>query len=320
MRLGALPKIDYGAHPLYGGMFEPDPALGEWMQGVLAPEIEKSAEDERLRVERFGYRYSWRDELTREIAEQGVSKRQLPASAIDRIHAIAGPRIELLQEKSRATRAATEHRKKTAWEGVFKGDELWTAVEQALSEMGVFEATATVFGADSAKLRSMAVLVNCPDPDWAGKLFRDVEVGAPPTAGFHIDSDCKCATKIVLYLNDVGPEQGPFSIVPGSHRWDEGSHDRVLRSAFDRTGNIVRSAKWRRSFLSLPKEMQTKAEFGGDMVPGSPEAQALLEAEQVMTGPRGQLNVFNIDAIHRGANVRAGERHSMLINIDPRWN
>jgi hypothetical protein len=56
------------------------------------------------------------------------------------------------------------------------------------------------------------------------------------------------------------------------------------------------------------------------MIPGSPEAEALLEAEQVMTGPRGQLNLFNPDAIHRGGNVTAGERHAMLIYIDPRWH
>ncbi len=56
------------------------------------------------------------------------------------------------------------------------------------------------------------------------------------------------------------------------------------------------------------------------MVPGSPEANDLLAQEQVMTGPRGQLNLFNPDAIHRGGNVRTGERHVLLVTLGPRWN
>jgi ectoine hydroxylase-related dioxygenase (phytanoyl-CoA dioxygenase family) len=197
---------------------------------------------------------------------------------------------------------------------------LWDAVDAALEKAGLYQATATVFDAPSAKLRSLSVLVNHPNQDWATRLYRDVDVEAPPTAGFHIDSDGKCFTKIVLYLTDVGADQGPFGVVPGSHRWGEGSRDRIFRSAFDRSPLVVRSAKLRRRFLSLPAEMQTKAEFGGDMIPGSPEAEALLQDEKVMTGPRGQLNLFNPDAIHRGGNVGTGERHVLLISIGPRWN
>jgi hypothetical protein len=321
MTLNALPTIDYAAHPLYGGMFEPIPELGEQMQTALAPIIEKTTEDEHARVERFGYRYSWRDAVSRELAEQGSATRRLPAAAIDAIHAAARSRLELLQGELRSVGDAGERsKKKTAWTGVDRGGELWTAAEQALLEMGLFEATATIFGAPSAKLYSMNVLVNYPDPNWTTRLFRDVEAGAPPTAGFHFDPDHRCSTKMVLYLNDVGPEQGPFGIVPGSHRWDERSQDRIYRSAFDRLGTVTRSAKLRQRFLSLPAEMRTKAEFGGDMIAGSPEAEALLEAEQVMTGPRGQLNLFNPDAIHRGGNVTAGERHVMLLYINPRWD
>jgi len=45
----------------------------------------------------------------------------------------------------------------------------------------------------------------------------------------------------------------------------------------------------------------------------------LLAQEQVMTGPRGQMNLFNPDAIHRGGNVRQGQRHVLLVSIGPRW-
>jgi hypothetical protein len=321
MALKELPKIDYGAHPLYGGMFERDTHLGERAAQLLAPLVEEAGQDEDRRAGAFGYNYRSNDALTEALAVDGFSRGQLPAAAIDPIAAAAQPHIEAVLARIAAARAAGEPIKyRTALEPAGADSPLWPLIDRAVADAGLYEATATVFDAPSAKLRGMGVLVNHPNQDWATRLWRDVEVEAPPTAGFHIDSDCKCFTKIVLYLTDVGPDQGPFGIVRGSHRWGEGGRDRVLRCAFDRSAMVVRSAKHRRRFLSLPAEMQTKAEFGGDMLAGSPEAEALLEAEAVMTGPRGQLNLFNPDAIHRGGNVKSGERHVILISVGPRWN
>ncbi len=87
----------------------------------------------------------------------------------------------------------------------------------------------------------------------------------------------------------------------------------------DKSDLVVRSAKKRRMFLSLPEEMRVKAEFGGDMLPGSPAAVALLAEEFVATGPRGQLNLFDPEGVHRGGNVRKGERRAILITTGPAW-
>ncbi len=318
-----LPRIDYGAHPLYGGMFKPDPRLGELMAQALQGLIEQTDEVEQQRAQQFGYRYRWNDERSQDLAVRGVSKAQLPNVTVDRLNSAAKPLIELIQARIAAARASGEPIKyKTALEPTSPTShpELWRLVDDALRDIGLHETTATVFDAPSAKLRSVAALVNHPNQEWATNLYRDVDVETPPTAGFHIDSDAKCFTKIVLYLTDVGAEQGPFGIIPESHRWGEGSRDRIYRSAFDKSDQVVRSAKRRRMFLSLPEEMRVKAEFGGDMIPGSPEAEDMLAQEQVMTGPRGQMNLFNPDAIHRGGNVERGRRHVLLISVGPRWH
>jgi hypothetical protein len=317
-----LPKIDYQAHPLYGGMFAPKPNAREAVLEELKPHLAEIEDCEEYRSRLFGYRYGWNDALSQELAQEGSARRQLTGKVMDRVQAQIQPAIDMVQGRIAAARSAGEPiRYKTALELLSREThpELWATLDGALMDEGVHQTTTTVFAAQSAKLRSVALLVNHPRQDWATRLWRDFELEAPPTAGFHIDSDGKCLTKMVLYLTDVGAEQGPFGMVPGSHRWGEGARDRIYRCAFDKSGMVVRSAKRRRMFLSLPEEMQTKAEFGGDMIAGSPEAEELLANERVMTGPRGQLNLFNPDSIHRGGNVREGQRHVLLVSLGPRW-
>jgi len=319
---GTLPQIDYESHPAYGGMLQAHPYFRDQALAQLQPMIEEMTVVEQDRVQRFGYRHGYAEAVGEDLVKRGVSPIQLTARATDRIQSGAQPMIDLVRARLAETRAAGEPIKyKTALETADAEGrpELWTAVDIAMREAGVFGLTAAYFGARGGELRSVGLLVNQPNQDWATRLYREAEIETPPTAGFHIDSNGKCFVKAVLYLNDVGPDQGPFGMVPGSHRWSEGSQERIYRRAFDKTGLVMRSQKKRRLFISLPKEMQVKAEFGGDMLAGSPEADALLQQEFVATGPRGQLNLFDPEAIHRGGNVRQGERIAVLITCGPVW-
>ena len=318
--VGRLPEIDYTSHPAYGEMLAPSPALRDEALEVLRPLIREMANHESQRAAQFGYERGYADEIGRELAHQGYSRVQLGPSAIDSVCDAAQPVIERVRERLIQTRAASQPIKyKTALETISAEGfpDFWREVEIAIRDAGFLAITGAFFGAPSAKLHSVGLLVNHPNQDWANRIYRDLDVDAPPTAGFHIDSNGKCLLKAVLYLTNVGPEQGPFGMVPGSHLWGEGSQERIHRRAFDRSDLIVRSAKKRRMFLSLPREMQVKAEFGGDMIAGSPEAVDLLGREIVATGPRGQLNLFDPEAIHRGGNVRQGERRVVLITAGP---
>ena len=84
-------------------------------------------------------------------------------------------------------------------------------------------------------------------------------------------------------------------------------------------GLVSRAANKRQAFLSLPPELQVKAEFGGDMMPDDPDTRRLLAQERVMTGPRGQLNLFDPEAIHRGGHASGGERHVFLLSVAARF-
>ena len=316
-----LPRIDYRAHPAYGGMFQPEARLRDEAQGRLLPLIDDVEKTERERAAVFGYRYGTPSEVTRELAADGCSVRQLPPELLDPLYAGASPLIEDIRGRLAELRSAGEPIGFKATQELVAPDrhpELWKLAAQTVRAAGVVQTSADYFGAEGAKLKAAAVMVNQPGQSWCTEIFRDGSAETPPTVGFHIDSSGYCTLKIVLYLNDVGPDQGPFGVVPTSHLWEQGSLGRVRRRAFDRSPLVSRSPGQRKAFLSLPEDLQVKAEFGGDMPVGAPETAALIAEERVMTGPRGQLNLFDPEAIHRGGHARHGERQVFLLSVAAR--
>ena len=312
----SLPLIDYTQHPAYGGAFEPDEALRERALSVLRPLVETMRLKEDWKAAQFGYRYGHDGVEGEALARTGLHRVDLPTRLIDPICRAAAPVLARVKARLAQHRAAgTIPRFSDGMEVAEAGthDELRASVDAMLKEVGVYDLATRFFNAKGAELRSAGVLVSeAPrDPDRRAQ--------EPATYGFHIDSAGGCILKCVLYLDDVGPDQGPFGMAPGSHRWEAGSPGRVFRRAFDRSTLVSREAKERRLFVSLPPEMQVKAEFGGDMLPDQPEARSLVEQEAVSIGPRGMLSLFDPDAIHRGGLPLAAERRAMLISIRALW-
>ena len=244
-----LPRIDYAAHPAYGGMLEPHPSLGQRALTVLEPLIEEMRAVEQEKQARFGYRFGFSDPVGESLVRDGKAIVQLSAAELGPIEREAAPVLASISRALDETRAAGERiQYKTTHQSIARDShpELWAAIEHAMRECGALDITTAYFGVPTARVRSAGLLLNRPGQDWATRLYRDIEVEAPPTAGFHIDSNGKCFVKVVLYLSDVGPEQGPFGLVPGSHRWAEGSEERIFRRAFDKSDLVNRSAKKRR--------------------------------------------------------------------------
>ena len=318
----SLPKIDYAEHPAYGGMFEPDPALAEGAMSILRPLIDEMTRIEAERVEKFGYRYGQASPEDAELVDNSMTRRQVSAPHMARIEAAAKPYLDALRERLAGPRATGQKISFKMINTVLSEEadsDLWRAVDDAMRDGGAYDTVRAFFSADTAKLNSLAVFFNPAEQSWIGPPFRDIDQTIPPTVGMHIDSNGKSYLKAILYLNDVGPEQGPTCVVPGSHRWEQGSVERIWRRAYDRSKLLSRSEAARQTFISLPKSLQVKAEFGGDMLPDAPETKALLEQEFVSTGPRGSYTLFNPEAAHRGGWVTSGERHALQITLGARW-
>lgn len=321
LTLNSLPKIDYSKHPAYR-TFEPDPALAEKAMGVLAPLIAEMTSVEAERVQKFGYRYGQATKDDAGLVSDSMKRGQLSSGQMARIEAAAKPYLDALRDRLAEPRAAgvpVNFKMVNQVVNEQRDAELWTTVDDIMREVGAYETVRAFFSADWAKLNSLAVFFNPPNQSWIGPPFRDFDGGMPPTAGLHIDSNGKAYLKAILYLNDVGPEQGPTCVVPGTHKWEEGSTERIWRRAYDRSSILGRKEHDRRLFMSLPEQMQVKAEFGGDLLPDDPATRTILEHEVVATGPRGSYTMFNPEAAHRGGAVTAGERHALQITLGARW-
>jgi hypothetical protein len=314
--MSALPRTNYATHPAYGGMLSPDEAMGRDAAAALQPFIDESAKTEEERKARVKDGYGSETRLGDRLVEAGAVHTNITSSQLEAIRAAAAPTLSRIADRVSCLRDAGEKVNYKAVHHAFDEasyPELYSAVREAYAANGFFDLTARYFKANKAKVKSVGALVNTPDQDWATGVFRDGAVKDPVTAGFHIDSNGKCFVKAVLYLNDVGVDQGPFGSVPGSHHWEDGSEDRIIRRAFDK------SPKKRQMFISLPKHMQTKAEFGGDMLDDDTCTKAIVEAEEKLLGEKGRIVLFDPESIHRGGNVRKGERQVLLITMAPQW-
>lgn len=320
--MSSLPRVDYATHPAYGGMLSPDEAMGREAAAALQPFVDESTRVEEERRARVKNGYGSETPLGDRLVEAGAAHTNITSAQLEVIHAAAAPTLNAIADRVAGLRDAGEKVNYKAVHHAFDEasyPEVYAAVREAYAANGFFDLTARYFKANKAKVKSIGALVNTPDQDWATGVFRDDAVKDPATAGFHIDSNGKCFVKAVLYLNDVGVDQGPFGSVPGSHHWEDGSEDRIMRRAFDKSPLVSRSPKKRQMFISLPKHMQTKAEFGGDMLDDDVRTRAIVEAEEKLLGEKGRIVLFDPEAIHRGGNVRKGERQVLLITMAPQW-
>ena len=147
----------------------------------------------------------------------------------------------------------------------------------------------------------------------------------------HFDAD-RDVLKAMLYLTDVGSENGPFSFIPGSHQWARSSLVCAIHKGFDQAQWQVfqwpdnrQSYYYRPRFklreqrpdtLALPPRLRGSTHFGDDILDGSPLSQELLRREHVFTAPSGTITLFDgSQGVHRGGLVRDGARWVIQIGL-----
>ncbi len=178
---------------------------------------------------------------------------------------------------------------------------LYLAVEKALIDCGVLPAFSAYAGRDLGLLRLVAQV----NTERETRLkYGEIDAQGLPqhrTSYFHVDSTDWPTVKALIYVSDVGPDEGPFRYVRGSHRL-MGDFEAVVR----KTNDKLRQDPTR--FLALPCEFGQHANFGDFIDEATPGAKQLLANEIAAGDGRSDLALFDNNGVHRGGFVRSGHR------------
>ncbi len=181
---------------------------------------------------------------------------------------------------------------------------VYRAVQDALEALDLFT-VARAYAGGPVMLKAMAIQVN-DAPRTAARYGVIGEDGRPatPTAYLHIDSSIWPPFKALIYLNDVGLDEGPLRYVQGSHRWAD-DFELIVRKTNDKLE--LSEAQ----FLALPGPLRRHANFGDYLDPESEGARRLLKNEVALCDGGSDLALFNNNGVHRGGFVRRGRRYML---------
>jgi hypothetical protein len=190
--------------------------------------------------------------------------------------------------------------------------EIEAIVRRTIAESGAIEISEAYFQGCRAVLTRTVFRVNVPGQPFYTSLSKGDGRGMPKTAGMHIDANARPVINGVIYLSDVGPEQGPFKVVSGSNRWRFDANDRAIRKAMDDRG-IREDAE---AFLmALPESLRRKANFGHDIIDDTEQSKTLLCLERPFLSEKFNVVLFDPEAVHRGGLVTQGERVAIIFGL-----
>jgi hypothetical protein len=206
----------------------------------------------------------------------------------------------------------------------------YLALARAVKENGLLD-IASAYMRKSMEIVYYFLELNQPQQNWYRDCYSDAGLSTSRTAYMHFDAD-RDVLKAMLYLNDVGPEDGPFSFIPGSHRWTRSPLVCAIHKGFDQAQwQVFRWPDNRRFYyyrprfklreqrpdtLVLPARLRGSTHFGDDIVDGSPLSEELLAQERVFAAPAGTITLFDgSQGVHRGGLVRSGARWVVQIGL-----
>jgi hypothetical protein len=142
-----------------------------------------------------------------------------------------------------------------------------------------------------------------------------VKENPPRHKNCHIDP--KLNVKCMIYLTNVGLNDGPFYYVQGSHLYKK---DHIIKRNIAKSINVYNinnTPSKRMEFLCLPKDFQNSSNFGNYILNNSKNGLFLKENLKPLTSEFGNLILFDPDGIHMGGNTNGGERIAIQVILKP---
>lgn len=247
------------------------------------------------------------DQVLHHLRNDGVCVLQIDPAQFARLLALAQPEYDALRRRRGVqTQGHRDFDESRATALRTSSGALFDQVEAILETSGALQGVAAYIGRKASLIDANPQINDTSDDFWQ-HIFTDLPATDRPNRYMHRDASGG-DVKAIFYMSDVGPANGPFSYVLGSHRarsstlvdWIEEANDQGPLS-----GTNLRS---RQVFAALPQALQRKCSCGNDLLPGTEVSERLLAAEWTILAPRGHVVLFDTKGFHRGGLVKQDER------------
>jgi hypothetical protein len=241
------------------------------------------------------------------LRRQGVVVVQISSQDLDTLKQLSKEWFDRLH--AHRTAAANGPRSFEASRSYVRWDEdgaLYEGIETLLERSGVLPAARAYLG-PHARLVDVNPQINDPSDDFWKRIFPDRDETLPRSAYLHRDASGG-DLKAIIYLTEVGSEQGPFGYVLGSHRLSLSRAEDHVCEANDSNGLAGTEPGTRQLFAGLPPSLRLKGAFGNDLQDNDPASQSLLRSLWSITAPAASIVLFDTKGVHRGGMVANGER------------
>jgi len=243
-----------------------------------------------------------------ELAENGSVVYTLPDSDMLTLKSYIQNDIDkLINSESRGIYSTYDRSK-----GYDKNGDYIRIVDDILRRNGILGWANDYFGYNSMHVATVTLHVAMVGDIHLRQVFSDIGYG---TDLFNLHFDPKGGTmKCILYLDDVGLDDGPFTYIPQSHRYSIPQDTRLAAKA-NCTGNYLDSELKRRFFMSLPERLRKTSIYGPLCIDGS-EINSKLQKKLVpFTSNLGNAILFDPAMSHVGGACKSGRRINLQIAI-----
>lgn len=327
-------SIDYGRHPAYQALVEQPGiltrlrALGTFAKAFVGLLAKRTTRYEMIQ---YDLRTSGGWQLARQgfknalglnsqaapslsdspvlasLRDHGVAVVKIDEQARDSLQAAAKDHFRKLTDRRRARdNQKREFEDSRSTVSRASEPELFDHLEALLRASGVMDAASAYMGREVQLADVNPQINNVSDSFWRD-IFPDMpDAPLPPAAYYHRDASGG-DLKAIVYMSDVGPQNGPFTYVLGSHRAEVRRLDDLICEANDH-GLSATDRTTRLLFAALPKALRKKGSFGNDLEPESDAARMIVERSWSIEGSAGSIVLFDTKGIHRGGMVELGER------------
>lgn len=241
------------------------------------------------------------------LQTDGICVVQIDPEQFTNLQTLARPQYDALRQRRGAQAAGRrEFEESRAYATRTSAAELFKQVEAILQTSGALDGVSAYLGR-RASLIDVNPQINDVSDDFWQHIFTDLPAADRPARYLHRDASGG-DIKAIIYMSDVGPDNGPFSYVLGSHHTRSGTVGNWIEEANDQGPLSGTNLESRRVFAALPHALQRKCSCGNDVQPGTAIAKRLLDAEWTITAARGHIVLFDTKGFHRGGLVRRDER------------